>query len=108
MDNEWQHTVDSNYDEAISSDTESRLEKDAVTNDDNSNVCGYDDLQHPCNSDTNHLVTGSLNGLTYKWNIMRTEILYQLPSIYSSGTDQIVKDSQLLDITVHKIKSFQL
>jgi hypothetical protein len=29
---------------------------------------------------------------------MCTEILYQLPSIYSSGTDQTVKDSQLLDI----------
>jgi hypothetical protein len=28
---------------------------------------------------------------------MWTEILYQLPSIYSSGTDQTVKDSQLLD-----------
>jgi len=39
---------------------------------------------------------------------MWTEILYQLPSKYSSGTDQTVKDSQLLDITVHKIKSFQL
>jgi len=38
MDNEWQHTVDSNYDEAISSDTESRLEKEAVMNDDNSNA----------------------------------------------------------------------
>jgi len=55
--------VDSNYDQAISSDTESRVEKDTVTNDDNSDACGYDDLQHPCNSDTNHLVTGSLTGL---------------------------------------------
>jgi hypothetical protein len=36
--------MDINYDQAISSDTESRLEKDTVTNNDNSNACGYDDL----------------------------------------------------------------
>lgn len=58
--------MDSNYDKAISSYTESRVEKDTVTDYDNGNACGYDDLQHPCNSDTNHLVTGSLNGLKYE------------------------------------------